>query len=381
VFFFKHDIIAFRVSLYYAAYFAMVGVTLPFFPVWLLSQGLTPENIGIVIGCSTFVRVFFDPLVAQLADKKGIRQPIMLLLVFFALVFFLFYFVSTTFWSILFVTILYSSCCGASQPLAESLTMLAVNSNKFEYGRVRLWGSLTFILAAIIAGKILVNNSPDIILFMILTTLSCLLVVTIFLPNLKSSKVSDINFPIVPLLRNKTFILVLLAAAFIQSSHAVYYGFGTIHWQKAGISEVVIGLLWAEGVIAEVLVFIWGGIILRNASPIRLILLGGLAGIIRWIGTGLDDNLIILSILQILHGITFGATHLGIIYYIGNNVSEDLSATAMGLYAAITGLIMGLMVMASGQIYAVLDGHAYFVVAIISAFGCMLCLSSLVRKT
>jgi PPP family 3-phenylpropionic acid transporter len=366
--------------MFYAAYFSMVGVTLPFFPVWLLSRGLTPENIGIIIGCSTFVRVFFDPLVAQLADKRGIRQPIMLLLVVFALIFFLFYFVSTTFWPILFVTILYSSCCGASQPLAESLTMLAVNSNKFEYGRVRLWGSLTFILAAIIAGKTLVDNSSDIILFMILATLCCLIVVTIFLPNIKSATVSNEKFPIIPLLCNKTFILVLLAAAFIQSSHAVYYGFGTIHWQKAGISEVMIGLLWAEGVIAEVLVFIWGGLILRNTSPIRLIFLGGLAGIIRWVGTGFDDNLIILFVLQILHGFTFGATHLGIIYYIAANVSEGLSATAMGLYAAVTGLVMGLMVMASGQIYAVLEGQAYFMVAIISAFGCVLCLFSLVRR-
>ena len=207
-----------------------------------------------------------------------------------------------------------------------------------------------------------------------------MLVVTIFLPNIKSSRASGKNFPIVPLLYNKTFILVLLAAAFIQSSHAVYYGFGTIHWQKAGISEVVIGMLWAEGVIAEVLVFIWGGKILRNTSPIRLIYLGGLAGIIRWIGTGFDDNLIILSILQLLHGITFGATHIGIIYYIGYNVSEDLSATAMGLYAAVTGLVMGLMAIASGKIYAILGGQAYFVVALISALGCILCLFSLVRR-
>ena len=219
--------------MFYAAYFAMVGVTLPFFPVWLLSRGLTPENIGIIIGCSTFVRVFFDPLVAQLADKRGIRQPIMSLLVGFALLFFSLYFVSISFWPILFVTVTYSCCYGASQPLAESLTMLAVNSNKFEYGRVRLWGSLTFILAAVIAGKILVDNSSDTILFMILTTLCCLLVVTIFLPNIKSHRVSKQKFPIIPLLCNKTFILVLLAAAFIQSSHAIYYGFGTIHWQKA----------------------------------------------------------------------------------------------------------------------------------------------------
>jgi PPP family 3-phenylpropionic acid transporter len=377
----KNYIIALRISMFYAAYFAMVGVALPFFPVWLSSSGLTPENIGVIIGCSTFVRVFFDPFIAQLADKRGSRQPFIILLVAFALVFFSLYFISNTFWIILLVTILYSSCCGATQPLAESLTMLAAKSAQFEYGRVRLWGSLTFILAAIIAGNILVDNSSDIILLMILGTMCFLLIVTIFLPNIKSSIAVSVRFPIIPLLRDKRFTLVLIAAALIQSSHAVYYGFGTIHWQKSGISEVIIGLLWAEGVIAEVVVFIFGGIILRNLGPIRLIFLGGLAGVFRWIGTGLDDNLIILFILQILHGFTFGATHLGIIYYISNNVSESFSATAMGLYAAVGGLAMGLMVIASGQIYALLGGQAYFVVAIISAFGCMLCLYSTTYRT
>jgi PPP family 3-phenylpropionic acid transporter len=377
----KNHIIAIRISMFYAAYFAMVGVALPFFPVWLSSSGLTPENIGVIIGCSTFVRVFFDPVVAQLADKRGSRQPIIILLVAFSLVFFSLYFITNTFWTILFVTIIYSSCCGATQPLAESLTMLAAKSAQFEYGRVRLWGSLTFILAAIIAGNILVDNSSDIILLMIFGTICFLLIVTIFLPNIKSSIAVSVRFPIIPLLRDRPLTLVLIAAALIQSSHAVYYGFGTIHWQKAGISEVVIGLLWAEGVIAEVVVFIFGGIILRNIGPIRLILLGGLAGILRWIGTGLDDNLIILFILQILHGFTFGATHLGIIHYISNNVSESFSATAMSLYAAVGGLAMGLMVIASGQIYALLGGQAYFVVAIVSAFGCMLCLYSATYRT
>jgi PPP family 3-phenylpropionic acid transporter len=363
--------------MFYAAYFAMVGVALPFFPVWLSSNGLTPENIGVIIGCSTFVRVFFDPFVAQLADKRGIRQPIIVLLVAFALIFFSLYFISNTFWTILFVTILYSSCCGATQPLAESLTMLGTKYAQFEYGRVRLWGSLTFILAAVIAGNILADNSSDMILLMIFGTICFLLIVTLFLPNIKSSISVSVRFPIISLVRDKSFTLVLIAAALIQSSHAVYYGFGTIHWQKSGISEVIIGLLWAEGVISEVVVFIFGGIILRNIGPVRLIFLGGLAGILRWTVTGLDDNLLTLFILQIFHGFTFGATHLGIIHYISNNVSESFSATAMSLYAAVAGLLMGLMVIASGQIYGMLGGQAYLVVALVSFFGCILCLFSL----
>ena len=103
---------AFRLSLFYAAYFAMIGVMMPFWPVWLEAKGLTPANIGLVIGSATFVRVFFNPLVAHVADRRGARQPIMALMAVFAVIFFSFFFVTDNFWPILLVTILFSSCWG-----------------------------------------------------------------------------------------------------------------------------------------------------------------------------------------------------------------------------------------------------------------------------
>ena len=94
---------------------------------------------------------------------------------------------------------------------------------------------------------------------------------------------------------------------------------------------------------------------------------------------GLEVELINLLFLQILHGFTFGATHLGIIHFIGESVSEDISATAMSVYASIMGLAMGLMVIISGHLYAALAGYAYFVVALMSAMGCVLCFYCLLR--
>ena len=364
---------AFRLSLFYAAYFAMIGIMMPFWPVWLEAKGLTPANIGLVIGSATFVRVFFNPLVAHVADRRGTRQPIMALMAVFAVIFFSFFFVTDNFWPILLVTILFSSCWGAIQPLGESLTMLSAKENGFEYGRVRLWGSLAFITTAIIAGRVLSDTTPDAIMVMIFASVVLMFAVTLFLPNMRTSKATGSSFPIAPLLRNKAFLLVLIAAALIQSSHAVYYGFGTIHWQKSGISDTVIGVLWAEGVIAEVILFSMGAAVLRYTGPMRLIILGGVAGILRWVGTGLDDSLPALFILQALHGLTFGATHLGVIYFISDKVPEELSATALSLYSAVVmGLAMGLMVMASGQLYGVLGGQAYFVVAVMAAIGGLL---------
>tara|TARA_B100000315_G_scaffold186829_1_gene176359 strand:- start:11320 stop:12462 length:1143 start_codon:yes stop_codon:yes gene_type:complete len=364
---------AFRLSLFYAAYFAMIGIMLPFWPVWLEAKGLTPANIGIVIGSATFVRVFFNPFVAHIADRRGTRQPIIALLAVFAVIFFAFFFVTESFWPILLVTILFSCCWGAMQPLGESLTMLSSKANGFEYGRVRLWGSLAFIATAIIAGRVLSDTTPDAIMVMIFGSVVLMFAVTLFLPKLRTSKAMGSGFPIAPLLRNRAFLLVLIAAALIQSSHAVYYGFGTIHWQKAGISDTVIGVLWAEGVIAEVILFSFGAAVLRYTGPMRLIILGGLAGILRWLGTGMDDSLPVLFVLQALHGLTFGATHLGVIHFISDKVPEELSATALSLYSAVVmGLAMGLMVMASGHLYGAFGGQAYFVVAGMAALGGLL---------
>jgi len=174
-------------------------------------------------------------------------------------------------------------------------------------------------------------------------------------------------------------MIILLGAALIQSSHAVYYGFGTVHWQQSGISETVIGFLWGEGVIAEIVVFSFGASLLKYLMPMHLVTLGGIAGVLRWFGTGLDDSLPTLLFLQVLHGFTFGATHLGVIHFISEEIPEDFSATAMSLYAAVAmGLVMGLMVIASGYLYSAFEGKAYFIVAIISAFGS--CLAYVAHK-
>jgi PPP family 3-phenylpropionic acid transporter len=360
----------FRLSSFYAAYFAMVGITLPFFPVWLEYRGLTPENIGIIIGSATFFKVFVNPCIAHIADRRGTRQPIIQALAVCSFLSFSLYFVSQTFWPILIVTILFSCCWGAMQPVGESLTILTAKFTKFEYGRVRLWGSLSFIAMAIVTGKVLNETSSNAILVMIFFTVGLMVVVTFFLPKTLTTKSSRADFPFWLIIRNKPFILILIAAALIQSSHAVYYGFGSIHWKRLGISDFMIGALWAEGVFAEIILFVFGSFILRHIGPIRLIILGGVAGSLRWFGTGLDPSLAFLFILQLLHGFTFGATHLGVIYFISNNVPDNLSATAMGLYSSVAmGLAMGLMVMISGHMYNEFGAQAYFVVAIMAAIG------------
>ena len=173
----------------------------------------------------------------------------------------------------------------------------------------------------------------------------------------------------------------MIATALIQASHSVYYGFGTLNWKAQGYSETVIGFLWAEGVIAEIILFAFGAHLVRRLGPAKLILLGGVAGAVRWSVTGTAGGLGVLIIMQALHAFTFAATHLGAIYFISRRVPQAVSASAQSLYSAVVmGLALGLAMLASGNLYGLYGAGAYQAMAVMAALGSIVAVFILRRR-
>jgi PPP family 3-phenylpropionic acid transporter len=140
-----------------------------------------------------------------------------------------------------------------------------------------------------------------------------------------------LGLPLRQLLRQRDYALFVLAAGLLQASHAVYYGFGSLHWRSAGLSDRLIGLLWSEGVLAEILLFAFSAGMLRRIGPLNLLLLGAGGGIVRWTFTAATSDPVALVGLQLLHGLTFGAAHLGAMHYMARAVSPGLTASAQSL--------------------------------------------------
>jgi PPP family 3-phenylpropionic acid transporter len=182
------------------------------------------------------------------------------------------------------------------------------------------------------------------------------------------------------LLRDRRLLLFILAAGFIQSSHAMLYGFGSLRWLAAGYGEDAIGLLWAIGVVAEVILFAFGGVLVRRLGPIGLLLLGGGAGMLRWVLFALFTSLPVLVLIQLLHALTFAATHLAAVYFLVREAPAGLAATAQGLYGAIAwGGLFGLAMLASGTLYAAFAGAAFHAMAAMCLVGAFCALMLLER--
>ena len=364
-----------RLALFYGAVFAMIGIHLPFWPVWLAAKGLGAAEIGVIIAAGVGVKIIFNPLFTHAADRRGQRRPIMVALAAAGLAFFALFGVTGGFWTILLVTVLFFAVWSPIMPLGESLTMLSGRSGadgerEFDYGRIRLWGSLAFMATAVGAGHFLTGRSPDVIYWVLLIGLALTFCVTLALPATQAPAATGTRFVSLEVLRDRPFVLFIAAASLIQASHSVYYSFGTLNWKSQGYSENVIGWLWAEGVAAEIVLFAFGAKLVGRLGPAKLIALGGLAGALRWSVTGVSDALPVLVVVQLLHAFTFGATHLGAIYFIANRVPQALSASAQGLYSAIVmGLALGLSALVSGKLFGLYGAGAYHAMAVLAAAG------------
>lgn len=372
---------AVRLSLFYAAFFGLIGVYMPFWPVWLASRGLTPTEIGLLLALGAGVRVIAAPLIAGAADRTGRRRLPIIGLAAAALIAAAFFAPAHGFWPILGVTVVFTVAWSPVMPLGETLVNLAVRRHGLQYGPVRLWGSLAFIVAAMAGGRVLVGRPEDLVLWLVIGLVAATAATCALLPEAPAAADGGRRPPLRTVLANPGFLLFLAAAGLIQSAHGVYYGFGTLHWKTVGHSEAVIGALWAEGVIAEVVLFAFSGRIAKRFSPSSLILVGALAAVVRWTVTGLTDALPVLVVMQLLHALTFGATHLGAINFIMQRVPPALSATAMSLYGSVlAGLAMGASILVSGPLYAAFGGHAYLAMSGIGAVGAGLALL-LTRRT
>ena len=361
--------IAAKLSIYYAAAFAVIGTSMPFWPLWLQSRNLGPEDIGLVMALSVAFKTVTNPLIATIADRYGERKRLMMLLTLLATSVFSLYYFSHNFWAIAIITIVFHAFWSPNMPLMETLTIQTAKLKSIDYGRIRLWGSCSFIIGAWGMGRLLDGSHIDIIYWVALGLLTLTFLSTLALPNSGEAKLKSSNSPIRIVLTDRSFIIFVIAAALIQSSHAVYYSFSTIHWKSVGHSESVIGWLWAEGVIAEIFLFIWGGQIIKHYGAARLITLAGFAGLMRWLLTGLTHMLPMLFIIQLLHSLTFGAAHLGAIYFIARRVDPSVSVTAQTIYTVVVGLTMGLSAWGSGILYANFSNQAYYLMAAMAGCG------------
>ena len=359
-----------RFSFYYAAVFLVIGIHVPFWPAWLAHRGLDAGEISLILSVAIWVRAFANPFIAHFADRSGAHRRIIVISAAGSIGAYALVGAADGFPALFGLNLLATSLFMALIPLGENLASRSAARHGFDYGRVRLWGSIAFIAAAWTGGFAIDFTGDDAILWMLLAALTCAMMAGLRLPRRGRRRAPAIRFPALVLLRSKNFLIFILAVSLLQASHAVLYLFSTLHWRSAGIPDSVIGALWAEGVAAEILLFAFSGAVAARLGPVRLMLIAAAAGLVRWTVLAESTDLAALAAVQWLHGLTFGAAHLAAIHYMLRTVPEDMSASAQSLYSGFAvGLAMGLVMLAGGWLFEAFGGGAFHAMTALSVGG------------
>jgi PPP family 3-phenylpropionic acid transporter len=360
-----------------------------------MAQGLSVEALGLVLAAGTWVRIAANPIAGHFADARAERRLPILVLTGISVFVFLAFSVAQGFWQLLIVALVFGAVWSPVMSLHESLTLLTVYEQKLDYGRIRLWGSLAFMAISILAGLLLKDRPESLIFAMLLAALALQWAAAFLLPDTKPPQLTEGGLardpatgneatgnaansssrgpprgPLSRLLGNKLFLLFLISVGASQASHGMIYAFGTLHWRAIGLGDNLIGILWAQGVVAEIVLFVFGQTLLRRVGAANLMLLGAAVGVVRWGLTAFIENFWGLMAVQSLHAFTFGASHLGAVHFLIRAIRPQESASAQSLLAAASGGVgLGLAMALSGPLYANLGGYGFLVMSLLSLGG------------
>lgn len=358
-----------RIGFFYAGYFTVSGVQLPFFPVWLHYRGLTEDQIAAAVALPLFLRVLLAPLGGWLADRAPNRRFAIRIYTGLAFVIFLFAGSVDGFWPILAVTTASLMFWNIALPAAEALALTGVRRYGLDYGRMRLYGSAAFIVANIAGGIALSRFAPGAIFWALAGVLLLSALFSLSLPvtpravRVLDDAAREERAERSPrfILGNPVFLALMAAGGLLQASHAMLYGFGSLHWESRGFTGTEIGALWATGVLAEIALFSMSGAVARRLGAGGLILAGGIGALVRWSVFPLDIGLGGYFGLQLLHGLSFGASFLGTQMAILHRVPESITGTAQSISSMIGGLMMAGATAAAGPLYRNLGAEAFLI--------------------
>jgi PPP family 3-phenylpropionic acid transporter len=326
-----------RLSAWYFFYFAYVGAFAPYFTLYLQSLGFSAWDIGILMAAAPVMRALAPAFWGALSDRSGRRLPIVRFsAVATAAAFMVFFFVQG-FWGVLAGIVLNFFFWTAAHPLVEALTLDHLRERTEEYGRIRLWGSVGFIVTVMGVGRLL-DVLP--LAALLWVCLALLLGIAACAGSLHETPHAAPAKPATSLrfaLRRPEVAALLAACFFMSAAHGPLYVFFSIHLVDHGYGKTLVGALWSLGVIAEILVFAFLPRLMRRFS-LRGILLASFAlAVLRFLLIGWQvDSLPLLLAAQLMHGASFGAYHAAAVTALNRWFPSQQQGRVQAVYGAVS---------------------------------------------
>ena len=380
-----------RVSNYYFFMFLSVGAGLPYFALWLQSVGIEDHQIGIIKAAPSFAMLATTIVIGHWADKAADWRSAILLCNWGVAILITCLLLVKGFLAILIVWTLSGLIMMAKFPILDAAAVRFARQNSIDYHKMRAFGSAGFIAGVLLAGWLLEAYGVSWFVVMLAGFAWMRALLSHSLPYFRSGKKADSeaessqasegqakplgaaakattcagsDTTVVDNSRQVWFLLVLIASALIHGSHAYYYTFSAVLWSAAGYGTTKISILWALGVVIEILLMWKFSTVARRASARVLLIIAALVALLRWFVFSLDPDLPVLVLAQLLHGVTFAIMFLATVNFIANWTPVENAARAQSISATLNTLCMALGTLGSGYLHQSLGEGGYLIMVL-----------------
>jgi PPP family 3-phenylpropionic acid transporter len=351
---------------------AIHGLGIAFFPVWLAARGLNEDEIGLLLAMPLAATVFATPVIMRYAERAGriaacfIASAVGIALSHAAMA------LAPGVGALFVAAILMAIARAPLSTLGDALTFaLIARDPSIDYGRVRLWVSVSVLVAMLVGGFAVERIAPERIIWLIVAWTGVGALAAIVLTPRAGDRAARAATPAAPaqLQRKGAIVAVIAAAALVQASHAVLYSFGSLHWRAQGASGDFIGLAWSVGLVCEISLFAASRRFSVEARAPFYLALGAAGASVRWLAMTLDPSGPALLALQGMHAFSFGATHLGSVFLLVRLAPAAFRAQAQGWLTSAIGLSLMAATAASGPLYRLAGEQAYGLMAAFALGG------------
>lgn len=326
-----------RLSSFYLFYFATLGTLIPYWGPYLRSIGFSVIEIGNLVALILATKIVAPNVWGWIADRSGRCMGVVRLAALLTVVCYIGVFFGREFWWLALVMTLFSFFWNASLPQLEATTLNYVDGGNGHYGRVRLWGSVGFIVAVWSMGALVDLKGEAIILPVLLVLMVGIWLSSLLVPESACPLKHESRTPLLHVFKSPVVVVFLLVCFLMQASHAPYYTFYTIYLSDHGHTKSLIGFLWAFGVVCEIGIFLimyrmklWMGL------PYVILACFGVAAV-RWILIAqFPTELWILVVAQAMHALTFGAFHASAVQLIHQYFTGPHQHRGQALYSSVS---------------------------------------------
>jgi len=359
-----------RLSGFYLFYFALLGSTAPFLGLYFDHLGFSAERIGELVAIPMLMRCLAPNLWGWLGDATGQRLLIVRIGALCTLLSFSLIFYSKSYAWLALVMALHAFFWHAVLPQFEVITLAHLREQASRYSQIRLWGSIGFIFAVVGLGTLMERLGLGIYPVAVMAVITGIVISSAWVPNATPEQRPELNGNggFLRQLRQPGVFAFFICVGLMQASHGPYYTFFSIHLEALGYGRGTIGLLWALGVVAEILLFLVMAPLLARFSLRQVLVASFMSAAIRWLILGtLADHLAVLLIAQLMHAATFGSFHAAAIHFVQRSFGHRQQGQGQALYATLAGVGGALGALYSGYSWASLGPLWTFAIASLAA--------------